>query len=82
MVTLLDAWTNGQKQFVGLSTDEKPTIDIRNGDLFIEMDTGTWYLYGADDACWRSLIDGSSSGGGGSTDNKVGTAVVGTAKVG
>lgn len=67
MVTLLEPWTNGQKQFAGLSTDEKPVNDVRNGDLFIEMDTGVWYLFDADGGTWHAASSGGSSGGGGET---------------
>lgn len=63
MVTMLEPWTNGQRQYVGLSTDEKPTAadGVRNGDLFIEMDTGVWYLFDGSTGEWTS---DSSSGGG------------------
>lgn len=69
MVTLLEPWTNGQKQFAGLSTDEKPVNDVRNGDLFIEMDTGVWYLFDAEGGTWCATSSGSggSGGGGGGT---------------
>ena len=80
MVTLLEPWSNGQHRYAGLSTDEKPTTDIRNGDLFIEMDTGTSYLYSQEDDTWYEFSSGG--GGGGSTDNKVGSAIVGIAKAG
>ena len=70
MVTMLEPWTNGQRQYVGLSTDEKPTAadGVRNGDLFIEMDTGVWYLFNGSTGEWTS--DSSSGGGdsGGDTD--------------
>ena len=78
MVTLLEPWSNGQKRYAGLSTDVRP-LDAKNGDLFIEMDTGTSYLYSQEDDTWYEV---SSGGGGGSTDNKVGSAIVGTAKAG
>lgn len=63
MVTMLEPWTNGQRQYVGLSSDDKPTAadGVRNGDLFIEMDTGVWYLFDGSTGEWTS---DSSSGGG------------------
>lgn len=60
MVTLLDAWTNGQRRFAGLSTDVKPTRNVNNGDLFIEMDTGARYLYSTSDATWYVFYKGNS----------------------
>ena len=43
--------------FVGLSTDEKPTETyncwhIYNGSLYQEMDTGELYYYDADKKTW------------------------------
>lgn len=35
----------------GLSTDEKP-LDMQNGDVFIEMDTGDIYFFDADSETW------------------------------
>ena len=33
------------KTFYGLSTDSKPTNNIVNGSVFIEMDTATIYFF-------------------------------------
>lgn len=43
--------------FYGLSTDTKPTVEfeelsIRNGQLFIEMDTGDGYMYDQENETW------------------------------
>ena len=48
-----------------LSTDEKPTDDIKNGSVLIEIDTGTRYIFYADGQEWHELPSG---GGGGGTD--------------
>ena len=54
-------------QLRGLSTDDKPTIlndndKIENGSEFIEIDTGSKYLFDASNQEWKL-----ASGGGGST---------------
>lgn len=61
MVTLLEPWTNGQKQYAGLSTDTKPIEGVENGDKFIEIDTGKIYLFDAQNAEWTEQ---PASGGG------------------
>lgn len=38
-------------EFIGKSTDTKPT-DGRNGDTFIEMDTGIVFVYDAESQAW------------------------------
>ena len=42
--------------FMGLSTDEKPTItdfpSMKNGSSFFEMDTKKIYFYDAENAQW------------------------------
>ena len=78
MVTCLNPFESGQTKYVGLSTDTKP--DAKNGDLFIEIGTGSKYLYSQEDDTWYEFSSGG--GGGSSTDNKVGSAIVGIAKVG
>lgn len=49
MVTV-DNLTN---EFDGLSTDTKPTDGVRNGSVFIEIDTGKIYLYDEEGAEWH-----------------------------
>lgn len=39
----------------GLSTDEKPTEDVSNGTIFIEMDTGKIYMYDLENEEWKEL---------------------------
>ena len=43
----------------GLSTDTKPTTigskPIDNGSVFIEMDTGTVYLYDLENQSWEEI---------------------------
>ncbi len=41
-----------------LSTDEKPTENIKNGSTLIEIDTGTEFLFDADSGTWNS-VDGA-----------------------
>ena len=38
-----------------LSTDTKPTDDIANGSILIEMDTGTIFMFDADGADWVEI---------------------------
>lgn len=42
--------------FVGLSTDTKPTEStVPNGATFIEMDTGNVYMFDKQNNTWRAL---------------------------
>ena len=38
--------------YIGLSTDTKPTENMQNGSSFYEMDTGATYYYDADSETW------------------------------
>ena len=52
MVTRLnpnETWTH---EYVGLSTDTKPTTDVPNGSTFVAMDTKKLYAYDADNSQW------------------------------
>ena len=40
------------RKFFGLSTDTKPTEDIANGSVFIEMDTSKLYFFNFEDTEW------------------------------
>ena len=51
---LTDNATKNVIEYYGLSTDEKPT-DAENGSAFLEMDTGTVYLYDKDGETWRAV---------------------------
>jgi len=46
-------------EFRGLSTDEKPTElddqNIPNGSIFIEIDTGSVYLYDLTNEEWKEI---------------------------
>lgn len=42
-------------QLVGLSTDTKPTENIGNGTIFIEMDTKKIYFYDEENEIWREF---------------------------
>lgn len=39
-------------EYDGLSTDTKPTEKVRNGSVFVEMDTAKIYLYDATNSEW------------------------------
>lgn len=48
----------GDKQeleYRGLSTDTKPTENVENGFVFLEMDTGKIYMYDLENETWREL---------------------------
>lgn len=40
--------------FFGLSTDTKPTDNIVNGSMFIEMDTSTRYFFDQENEEWHA----------------------------
>lgn len=42
-------------EYRGLSTDEKPTENIENGTIFIEIDTGKIYMYDLENEEWKEL---------------------------
>lgn len=42
----------------GTSTDTKPT-DVPNGSTFIEIDTGTGYLFNEENSEWVEIPEGS-----------------------
>ena len=81
-ITNVDGDSTKSYEFCGLSTDEKPTeVDgkpIEANSLFFELDTGSFYYFSEGE--WQMISSGGGGGGGG--DNKVGTAIVGTAKAG
>lgn len=51
MISILKSGIKAPMQFVGLSTDTKPT-SATNGSTFIEMDTGKIYFYNEDGQEW------------------------------
>ena len=40
--------------FYGLSTDPKPT-NVKNGSIFIEIDTGKGYMFSASNSQWHEV---------------------------
>lgn len=50
---------DSQLEFRGLSTDTKPTeyngSDIPNGSLYIEMDTGKFYMFDLEHKAWKEI---------------------------
>ena len=59
MFTLLsDKITTDNKTLVEaacLSTDTKPTDDMCNGSLCLEMDTGDFYYFDGDSKAWNKI---------------------------
>ena len=39
----------------GLSTDSKPTTNIANGSMFVEMDSGKIYFFDAEGGDWTAF---------------------------
>lgn len=50
---------DSQLEFRGLSTDDKPIefngTDIPNGAIFIEMDTGKFYMFDLENKQWKEI---------------------------
>lgn len=46
---------NSIQTIFGLSTDTKPTDEIINGSIFIEMDTSKIYFYDLENEQWREF---------------------------
>ena len=59
MITVLkNIYFDGDARYIeayGLSTDDKPTDDICNGSMYIEMDSGKVYFYDAAGEAWREF---------------------------
>ena len=43
-----------------LSTDAKPTEDVKNGSTLVEIDTGRGYVFDATGGTWHEVPQGSS----------------------
>lgn len=43
---------NIAQEYVGLSTDTKPTDNVANGSTFVEIDTQKFYIYDEDGGDW------------------------------
>ena len=61
--------------YKGLSDDDKP-VDARNGDRFIEMDTGALLIFDEVNTAWYVLVSKTDP-----TSNLVGTGRVGYMKI-
>ena len=46
---------NIANEYVGLSTDTKPTDGVANGSIFYEMDTKKCYMFDEDNATWHEI---------------------------
>lgn len=40
------------RDYIGISTDTKPSGNVANGSSYLEMDTGKTYYYDADGEEW------------------------------
>ena len=49
MVTIDDRLTD---EYVGLSTDTKPTDNVTNGSTFVEIDTKKFYAFDEENSLW------------------------------
>ena len=49
---------NLTEKLAGLSTDNKPT-NVRNGSIFVEMDTSKISFFNEDDGQWEELESGT-----------------------
>lgn len=56
ITTTQTGWRTGRLN--GLSTDTKPTDNIQNGDEFLEIDTGDFYYYDAENGEWLKSANG------------------------
>ena len=45
-------------ELYGLSTDTKPTQNVSNASCFVEMDTGSIYLFDEENAKWLKFAGG------------------------
>ena len=53
--TVYKTYSNGKIYFEarGLSTDDKPKTNTSNGSLFIEINTGDFYMFDETGNTWR-----------------------------
>jgi len=79
MVTQKNTPWNNQTEYYGLSGDSKPS-GVRNGDKFVEINTGKTFLYNETGAAWVEQPASGGGGGGGSSDFS--TAVLSITNVG
>lgn len=43
------------REFSGLSTDEKPTENVPNGSIFLEMDTSKVFIFDYENTRWLEM---------------------------
>lgn len=59
MITIIKKESTTQEgnilEIRGLSTDTKPTENISNGSLFIEINTGKLFLYDKQNEQWKEI---------------------------
>ena len=53
MVTMNDQRQGDMHEFLGVSTDTKPTNDVAVNSLFLELDTGDFYYFDGED--WQKV---------------------------
>ena len=59
---------NLASEFVGLSTDTKPTEGVANGSTFVEMDTSTLYAFDEEGQDWIEISSSNSDSGSDDTE--------------
>ena len=55
--------SNLTNEYDGLSTDTKPTKGVRNGSVFVEIDTGKVYLFDEENEQWVEQTASNESEG-------------------
>ena len=61
---------SNSREYDGLSTDTKPTGGARNGEIFIEIDTGKIYLFDEEGQKWYEQEASSTDPDETNPDNK------------
>ena len=52
ITTYTSRFNDFEKEYRGLAADAKPTEDVPNGSIFVEIDTGKVYFYNAEGETW------------------------------
>lgn len=52
--------SNLTDEYNGLSTDTKPTENVRNGSVFIEIDSGKIYFFDQENVEWHEYVPASA----------------------
>lgn len=58
MITYANSGNDAVWELYGLSTDEKPVEGIPNGSQFVEMDTGSFFLFDSEGGKWWLWLEG------------------------